>query len=103
MTVTLETGEYLTFLMASKPFFPISCWLMAIDSSKLEISSLQFAQNCVSHIEPLSYLSSALHVLLEKVKYNRPSESSLCIEGAAVGICWCMSQAFLLIISFEEM
>lgn len=76
---------------------------MAIGSSKLEISWLKFAQNCVSHVEPLSYLSSALYVLLKKVKYNRPSESTLCIERAAVGICWCLSQTFLLIISFEEM
>jgi len=79
---------------------------MAIGNSKLEICWLQFAQNCVcqSHTATQLFKLLPLYVFLLKKKTNhRPSESSLCIEGAAVGICQSMSQAFLLITSFEKM
>lgn len=78
---------------------------MAIGNSKLEICWLQFAQNCMcqSHTATQLFKLLPLYALLFfKKKYHRPNESSLCIEGAAVGICQCMSQTFLLIISFEK-
>lgn len=67
---------------------------MASGSDKLEICWLQFAQNCMCQSLRATKLLPLYALLLNK--NHKPSESSLCIEGAAVGICQCMSQLLAL-------